>query len=309
MARTVAQIQASILANMAANPNLTYVDDNNITHPITDNTSMYAIFNAFAHCVALAQAVLEQLMDLYVTNIEAMVARSAAASALWIQDKMFSFQYSVANPQIVQLINGIPQYPAIDKSLRIITACAISKDLTNTVNVKCATGLPLGPLDDLQLAAAQSYIDLIGVDGVNYVAISLNPDLIYIEGNIFYNGMYSSVLPGAGGTAIAAINTWLQNLSKTNFDGSLKISDLENMIRNITGVTDVVLKNVYIRRDADTPPSTGPTGTALIVSQNSPPQLINRIYNSPPNAASAGYIVSETTTGFTLTDSLTFIAQ
>jgi hypothetical protein len=41
----------------------------------------------------------------------------------------------------------------------------------------------------------------------------------------------------------------MQNLSVTNFNGTLKMTDLESVIRNVTGVNDVVLLNVSARPD------------------------------------------------------------
>lgn len=296
MARSVATIQASILANMAANPALTYTDSNGNTQNITNNTSMFAIFNALAFVVATAQAVLEQLMDLYLARMEAVVDRSSAANSLWIQDKMFKFQYSVSNPQIVQLINGVTQYPVVDPTLQIITACAVSVDTSNTVNIKTAIGNPLSAMDSQQLAAAQSYINLIATDGINYNVISLSPDRIYIAADVFYNGMYSSTMQA---TLITAITNYFQVLSITRFDGSLLMSDLEGLIRSVPGVNDVVLKTVRARPNAVAYPG----GTPLITNQT----VVSRNYTS--NANNAGYMIPEDTAGGTLADSLNLIAE
>ena len=308
MARTVAQIEAGIIANIAANPNLTYVDDNGITRNITYNTSLFSLWGAMVYCVALAIAVFEQLQDLQVVIMEGLIAVSAGASTAWIQYQMFQFQYSSTNPQIVSFINGIPQYPSIDPSLKIVTACAVYTDITNTVQVKFATGSPtLGQATSQQVAAAQSYMNQIGGAGINYNVQSFAPDLVYIKAQIFYNGMYSNVIQV---NVINAINAWLAALSDTNLDGSLKLSQLEDEIASITGVNDVVLQYVYIRQATSTPPSgSGAYNASPAVPLVLAETWVNRIYtpNSIPN--SAGYYISESTTNFTLADSLTFTAQ
>ena len=296
MARSVATIQASILANIASNPNLTYVDGNGQTQPLTNNTSIYAIFNLFAYIVAVAQATLEQLMDLYVATIEGIVNRSAAANSSWLQAKMFAFQYSASTPQIATLVNGVVAYPVVDDTLKIITACAISVDITNTVNIKVATGAapaPLAALSSPQLQAAQSYANLGFVDGIKYNLISLDPDRIYITAQIYYNGMYSSTMQA---TIIATITNYLQQLSLTRFDGSLLMSDLESLLRGITGVNDVVLNNVSGR-----PNTTAYPGGVSLIANNT---ILQRSY-----ASKAGYMISEDTAGYTLADSLNLIAQ
>ena len=138
MARTIAQIQSQIITAIAANPNLNYVDSNGITRNITYNTSNRAIWRNITFIVSAAIAVFEQLQDLFLAAVEAQVAQSAAASTLWVQAKMFAFQYSTSNPQIVQLVNTIPQFPVVDPTLQIITACSVTAGIDNTVNVKVA---------------------------------------------------------------------------------------------------------------------------------------------------------------------------
>lgn len=105
MARTVAQIQAQIIQSIAANSNLNYTDDNGIVRNITYNTSNRAIWRNITFIVAAAIAVFEQLQDLFLAAVEAQVAQSAAASSLWVQAKMFAFQYDANNPQVNPVIN------------------------------------------------------------------------------------------------------------------------------------------------------------------------------------------------------------
>lgn len=293
MARTVAQIQQTMMDAITANPDLQYTDENNIVRPLTYNTSARAIFRAFTFITATAIAFLEQLMDLYVTTIEGIVARSPGASALWVQDKMFKFQYDATTPQIVQLINTVPQYPTVDETKRIITACSVTSNVANTVNIKVAKSNPYTALSTLELNAAQSYIDTIGVAGIDYNVISLPADKLYIQADVYYLGQYSAVIST---TTIATINNYLQMLSQQYFDGKLQMSDLESVIRNSTGVVDVVLRNVRARADAT------PFANSTYYVQNN--AVVTRLFNP-----AAGYIVEETTSGQTFADSLNFIAQ
>ena len=74
------------------------------------------------------------------------------------------------------------------------------------------------------------------------------------------------------------------------------MTDLEAVIRNATGVNDVLLKNVSARPNAV---SFG-SGTDLILNT----AVVERFYNSE-----AGYLVEEDTSGETFSDTLTFIPQ
>jgi len=295
MSRTVAVIQKQIIDTIASDPNMVYTDENNIVRNITYNTSNRAMWRAWTHVVAVCVAILEQLMDVYQASIEVLVAKSAAASSVWIQSKMFDFQYDLTTPQIVQLINTIPVYPNIDPTKRITTACAVSVNIANTVKIKVAKSNPFQAFDSLQLASAQDYIDTIGDAGIDYNVISLDADRLLIEANIYFKGQYSAIISKS---VIDMLNAYLQNNSITNFDGALKMSDLENVIRSVDGVLDVVLINVYGRANTASPPP----ATNYILIQNQ--TLVNRLYNPV-----AGYMVQEDTTGYTFSDTLTFIAQ
>lgn len=293
MARTISQIQAQIIAQIAATPELGYYDSNNIWRNITTNDSARAIWRLWTWIQATAIAVHEQLIDVYISTMESIVARSAAASNLWVQYKLFQFQYDATTPQVVQLIDTVPQYPVVDATKRIITACSVTTDVNNTVNIKVAKSNPYIALSSPELSAAQSYINTIGVAGITYVVASKNADKIYIEADVYFQGQYSAVIAT---NVIATLNAYFQRLSQINFNGSLKMTDLEAIIRNVEGVNDVVLKNVKGRPDA----TAFAFGTYFI--QNN--ATVQRLW-SPD----AGYIVQENTAGQTFLDSLNFIAQ
>jgi len=224
---------------------------------------------------------------------------TSAASPLWVQDKMFKFQYSVTDPQVIQLIDTVPQYPVVDPTKRIITGCSVTTAIDSTVNIKVAKGNPYVSLDALELAAAQSMITTIGIAGVDYVVTSGNADRLYISADVYYKGQYSAIIAQ---TTKDTLDAYFQTLSQINFNGSLKMTDLENTIRSITGVNDVVLINVVGRPDSPTPanPLTNPYGVYYIQNKTT----MNRLFNP-----SAGYIIGEDVAGYTFLDSINFIAQ
>ena len=283
MARTVQQIQAQIIAYKNAQPDLAGLT----------STSHRAIWLLWTFVIASAIAIFEQLQDLYLATMEALVARSAPASALWLQKKFFEFQYSATDPQIIQLIDTVPTYPVVDVNKRIITACSVTSPASNIVNIKVAKSNPFVALSGLELTAAQSMIDTIGVAGIGYTVISLDADRIYIKANIYYKGQYSAVILDLVKTAL---NNYFQTLSQTNFNGSIKMVDIEGVIRNTEGVNDVVLVDVKGRANA----TAFALGTYFVQNQT----LVSRLWNP-----AAGYIIEEDTVGQTFADSLTFISQ
>lgn len=243
--------------------------------------------------IATAMAVWEQINDVSLAQMEAVRASSAAASKKWLQQKMFEFQYSATDPQSLQIINGVPAYPNVNTALRIINGCSVSTTATNFVQVKVAKGSPLGALTTTEKNAAQGYINQIGAAGITYNVISLDSDKIIIVADIYYTGTYSAVIKQ---NVIDALTAFLTQLAQTKFDGYLYALDVEQTIRNVAGVNDVVISQLSVRQNSQ---AVG-AGTDLITGQD----LVLRRYQ-----AAAGYITEETTATYTFNDTLNFIPE
>ena len=284
MARQISLIQQQILDAIAADTTI---------GPQLTSASKRAIYRLLAFIVAAAIGMVEQLMDIFSASIEATAAAAAPASYAWLQAQIFKFQYSSSIPQLVQFINFAPSYPVEDLSLRIITRCSVTTSLSNSVLIKVAKGTTPGPLSVPEVTALTAYVNPpfgIGVAGINYVVSSKDSDKLYVQASIFYQGTYSNVIKQ---NVINAINDYLAALP---FNGQMKISDLEKAIRNVEGVNDVVLVNVAARPNA----TVFGSGTFLVQANN----VMSRLW-----ATDSGYMVSETTSGQTLSDSLTFTAE
>ncbi len=280
MARTIAQIQQQILDSVAADTTLSSLT----------SVSKRAIYRLWAYITAVSISILEQLMDVFSAEIETTVSKAAPATGQWLQEQIFKFQYSPDVAQVAQLINLAPSYPVVDESLQIITRCSVNTDLANNVIVKVAKSEPPEALTPTELTALQSYVNVIGAAGITYAVRSLSSDKLYIQAQIFYNGQYSDVISA---NVIQSINNYLSQLP---FNGQMRVSDLEQAIRAVAGVTDVLMQNVQARADTVAFGS----GTYLVLNN----QVISRLWPTV-----AGYMVSETTSGQTLADTLQFIPE
>jgi hypothetical protein len=281
MAREISVIETQITDQVAADPVLSL----NLT-----STSKRAIWRLWAFVVATAIAILEQLMDQNKVEVETLVSQAAPGTPQWLQAQVFKFQYSSTVPQVIQLINLAPQYPTVDPSLRIVTRCSVTTDLANIVTIKTAKNEPPEALASLELAALASYVNLEGVAGIQYNVVSLPPDRLYVGAQVYYTGLFSSVIKT---NVILAIDAYLASIP---FNGQIKVSELEETILDVDGVNDVILQNVVARADS----TAFGSGTAL-VSGNT--------VNSRLWPTLAGYAISEDTAAQTLADSLTFISQ
>ena len=281
MARQISIIQQQLLDNITADTTLS---------PLLTSTSKRAIYRLFTYIVAVAVNTLEQLIDIFTITLEAVATSAAPSTPSWLQAQILKFQYSLTVPQVIQLINFAPAYPVVDTTLQIITRCSVTTNLSNSVVIKVATLNPPTALTAGQISSLQSYINQIGIAGINYTIASTLSDKLYCQASIYYQGQYSNVIVL---NVQNAINNFLASIP---FNGVMKISDLEGAIRTVTGVNDVIFNNVQTRSDATAYGS----GTYLI--QNN--QVIARLWNTI-----SGYMVPETTAGQTLTQSLTFIAE
>ena len=281
MARAISLIQQQILDSVAADPTL---------GPLLTSTSKRAIFNLWTFIFAVAINVLEQIIDIFSASVEATASTAGAGSLPWVQAQVNRFQYSATVPQVAQLINFVAVYPVVDPTLLIISRCSAATDLSNNVLIKVATGNPPGALTTDQLAALQSFMSVAGVGGITYICKSTPADQLFIQAEVFYQGQYGSSIQA---TAIAAINAYLAALP---FNGVLKVLDMENAIRSVPGVTDVLLINVSARPDG----TAFGSGTSLVLNN----QIVSRLWNTV-----SGYMIGETTGGDTFADSLQFIPE
>lgn len=287
MARTVQECYDYITTNLT-----TQFATVGIT--ITPSTwSKRNVLRNICYTFAIAQALFEQLNDLAITQMTAIQAISASATPLWIQDKMFKFQYSATNPQVLQIINNVPAYDEIDEDLQIIKGCSVTTTVVNSVIIKTAKGSPLEALSVGEVSAAQTYIDQLGTAGINYTVLSLDSDKLYVEANVYYAGLYSPVIQAS---VIDALDNYLENLSTSNFNGYVYALDVERVIRAVEGVNDVEINRLSARYDSQTVL----TGIDLVLGN----ELLNRRY-----LTGAGYIIQEDTPTYTFADTLTFIAE
>ena len=292
MARTVATIQAALIADVIANFTILANDSN--TSPtekiellkFVANTSKRAIWRQWTYNTAVAIALSEQKIDILQAQIDAVVAKAPAATSAWIQDKVLNyFQYDPNVPQVVKLVDFIPKYPIEDPSLRIITRCSVVKRSSYIVDVKVAKQNPPTQLSAPEEDALKTFLQTICIAGVQYEVRNLVSDKIYIEGEVKAFGSYSAVIKA---NVITAINTYLASIP---FNGTLKVIDIEKTIRNVEGVDDVILKNVRVRIDG-----TPLTGATYLINNFT---LVQSFYQTI-----AGYIVEETTAGNTFLDKL-----
>lgn len=228
MARSIPTIQALIVANFQAQPELA----------AANSPAPRSIWRLLILIVATAINVFEQILDRFKADVTVIVALSAPGTPAWLIDKILNqFQYSATNPQIVVIgSNGVPYIPLRDPTLLLVTRCSVRTTISSQVSIKVAKQNPPVALLPGELAALANYVNTIGFLGIGYSVTSSNPDQVLVGAYVYYMGVYSAVILAS---VTASINSFLSNLT---FDGILKVSDLALAIRNTVGVTDVLLQ-------------------------------------------------------------------
>lgn len=276
MARTISQIKQQILTEKA-----TYSELN-----VLNNPSTTSLFNLWTYITAVCISVLENLQDVFITEVETIVNRGVVGSKAWLDYQIRRFQYT--NILILDTVTFLYKYANSDVSKEIISRVSISDGINKEIIIKVAKSEPPTPLTTDEKDALNSYLKQIVTAGVSTNLISTDSDKVRLTAQIYYDGQYSSVIKD---NVIIGIKNYLLNLP---FDTQIRVSSIQDSIQNVLGVKDVIINYLEVRADAQ---AMG-TGAKLVVNN----QVLNRQVN-----LYSGYAVEETTALNGFIDTLIFL--
>jgi hypothetical protein len=282
MARSVTEIYNQIIAEKAS-----YTELNDL-----NSNSQTAIWRLFCYIIAAAINVFEQLQDVFKTEIEGIVLNNYIGTAKWIKTKCDEFQYNATTPQLLELNESNTKigYATVNENLRIITRCAVATDINKIVNIKVAKSEPPTTLSAPEETALEAYLLELIPAGVNYNVVNVTSDKLYLAGTIYYDGQYSSTIQDA---VELSINNYLANL---DFNGSIKVVDIQIAIRNTLGVKDIDITDIWLRANSL------PLANGFKMVDNG---TLSIIALTPVS----GYAIEETTASNTWADKLTYTIQ
>lgn len=276
MARSTQEIENQIKARIASTPII-----GGLYSP-----SKVGTLNQFIFVIATIIHYHEQLWDQFKKEVEDIVALAPTANSAWLRAKVLAFQFGDAikiNP-----LNWSTFYDVVDPAKRIITRVSIeeSKDERKTLIIKIAKGQgdSAQPLTPAELTSFTAYMNEVRVTGITHSIISLFPDRLYVNANIYYNGQFP--LAEVKQKVKNAIISFLANL---DFNATVYRNDLIDAIQAVPEVKDVKILSLKAREQS----------TPFISSQE-----VDRFYT-----AKAGYFITEDTTSNTLNESLTFFVE
>ena len=281
MARSIEEIKTEIKTKIRTFPSL-----NNFLFP-EDGGSSVGRLNLIIDAVVISIKAFEEMLDLFKSDIEEIVNKGTPGSFKWVQDRILKFQFG----DVITVIDLVPQYAIVNEANQIVKACSVSRSGDSRINIKVAKNSPLEPLSITELSAVQDYYfgtgstEGISFAGVNANFISLEPDRLFIDAEVFYLGQFVETTVKTN--VISAIQNFLQSFQNVNFDGTVFMIKLVDTIQLVEGVDRVVLNQIKGRQAS--------VSFAIATEID-----IQGFYNS-----SAGYLIGEDTSGSTLNDTIT----
>lgn len=227
--------------------------------------SAVAMFSKMLDVQATEIFTLEQLMNIFETEIETIAAASTASTIPWIQAKVLDFEYNASTSPALMLNADLAiSYPNPNPANRIVTAVSVLGNAGGSIIIRVAQGAPLIPLTPSQVTALFSYLEIILGAGENFNVISNSPDLLQLFATIYYNGQYNSTIQASVESSV------LNYLSLLPFNGVVRLSDIENVIRAVPGVNDVDFGGTGFNNVAIIPAldNIGTYGTPVYLVQN-----------------------------------------
>ena len=226
MARTIAQIQASIVAAKAADATLSGLTS-------TSNTALWLLWT---WVVATVQYALEVNFDNHKAEVQGIIATQKPHTLEWYATMAEAFQYGVALPADTDVYGVVP--PA-DPTVLVVSYAAVV-ELNNYLRLKVATltaGV-LGPLSSGQLSSLSTYMHQIKDAGVRLQITSSAGDVFQPVIAIYYDPLIlksdGTRIDGTAATPVVdAINAFLANLP---FNGLFVYNSFVAALQAVDGV-------------------------------------------------------------------------
>lgn len=267
------------------------VDEKNSITELNDlnSPSKVSIWNLLFHCVAVCIQFFEQLIDQFKIDVQVALDSNYYGTGQWWQREMFKFQLG----DQTSIVDNKIQYPLVDETKRIITACAVIDGIDLVIKTAKGESPDFEKLSPSELSAVRGYVSQIRPISQYPQIESFDGDYLYLKATVKYDAQVGEVLSKQA--TIDAINTYLANLP---FNGKLNVNALINEVQKSSYVKDITFEQISFRGNANTFDVN--LNAALVRGFDI---LFSEL------SGQAGYFIEENTVGYTYDDSLTMIAE
>lgn len=270
MARTIDQIYNAIIAEKQTRTELAGLT----------SVSATAVWRLLAFVVATVVWAHENFFDAYRLDLQVLIDTSVTGSGGYYVTALKNFQ--LGDTLTVQA-SGRLGYDVPDEAKKIIRFASFQEQPGGLVLFRVAkadaNGNPV-PLSAPEKTQVNGYMQKVRFAGVRTTVISENADRMRVFATLYYNSLIDLNIVK---TAVqSALNGYFKNL---DFDGNVYASKVTDALQRVPGVEDVFVGNLV-----------GVSGLGNVA--------FSRIYRTR-----AGYVEPDTAPGFTLNDTITYVAQ
>ena len=244
MARSIDKIQEEI------------VQDINNDVPELTNPSQLSLWRKMARIVASAINKFEVVLDFFKADVERVIDDNRIGSTSWYAFRAKEFQFSSAPTGQFQLLvdpnTGQVKYDVVNEAARIVaqaSAEVLRKEGTEEMPIreililKAAklSGSSLAKLEEEEIRQFRNYISEIKPPGVPVGVSSGDPDELKFTATLYVSGNVNSEVVKS--EVVDAINEYANAFE---FDGLIYRNDVEQIIRDVTGVRDAVFSDLTL---------------------------------------------------------------
>jgi hypothetical protein len=233
MARTIAEIQSSIIAAKNAQAELA----------VYNSPSAASLFNLFTYVVAACAWTLETLFDLHAFEVQADLANQKAHRPAWYADKAKNFQFGSTTLIPDQDYYDNTGLTDADVEAAKVVKYAAAKEVRKGLRMQAVTIVDgdLAPLPEDQFAAWSAYMERVKDAGVRLYKESPAADSLKLSLKIYYDALVLDAagkrLDGTNDTPVqSAVNSFLKSQETLPFNGLFVPSKLVNELQKIDGV-------------------------------------------------------------------------
>lgn len=223
MARTVNEILHEMIAAKEVEPKLNELNSNSKT----------SIWRLLFYIFAVTIHTLEVLLDAFKLDVEVVIEANRPGVLSWYTQKAKAFQ-------IDSLINSMTlAYDIIDAEKQIVAYAAAEENVNGGITLKLSK--KDAPLTDSELLKFKTYMEKVKYAGVAISYVSIAPDTLTIDMQVFYNPLASESSVRA--LIEVEIAKYLNNIG---FNGLFKVNDLIVGLRSVAEVSDIKIGQIEV---------------------------------------------------------------
>ena len=243
--RTIAEIKESMTQAFMQNEEAAKLWGFTVGDKWSTVMGRMSVENVLFYVVAVCCYVVESLMAMHKSEVEAIVATRMPHTAKWYRDKTLAFLYGK------DLIDGTDEYATdgmseedIKKSRVVKHAVAVEDMKSGVLVIKVAGEDGDGkrqPLTSDQCEHLKTYLGEVKDAGVRIEVINSTPSGFALEADVYYNALLDS--NEVKEECKNVIKSYIENLE---FNGILSRNGIEDVLRGVTGVEIVQLGEIEI---------------------------------------------------------------